>query len=66
MCSITVNNVPEISEVLKGKPVNIHCKGTVKRRTPTKGGEQDMKFIPEGDLYALLFAMQLQKANNEG
>lgn len=30
-----------------------HCKGTVKRRTPTKGGEQEMLFIPEGDIYRL-------------
>ena len=28
-----------------------HCKGAVKRRALTDGGEQEMSFIPEGDIY---------------
>ena len=33
--------------------VSAHCKGAVKRRTLTNGGEQEMNFIPEGDIYRL-------------
>lgn len=39
-----------------------HCKGAVKRRTPTAGGEQDMNFIPESDLYRLVFSSKLPTA----
>ena len=35
------------------KEVRDHCKGSVIRRLPTNGGEQAMKFIPEGDIYRL-------------
>ena len=35
--------------------VAAHCKGAVKRRTLTNGGEQEMSFIPESDLYRLVF-----------
>lgn len=40
-----------------------HCKGTVKRRTPTKGGEQEMLFIPEGDIYRLAARSDLPGAD---
>lgn len=40
-----------------------HCKGTVKRRTPTKGGEQEMLFIPEGDIYRLAAKSELPGAD---
>lgn len=40
-----------------------HCKGTVKRRTPTKGGEQEMLFIPEGDIYRLAARSELPGAD---
>ena len=30
-----------------------HCKGVVKRDTPTQSGIQEMNFIPEGDIYRL-------------
>ena len=33
--------------------ITAHCKGSVIRRLPTNGGKQDMKFIPEGDIYRL-------------
>lgn len=34
--------------------VTKHCKGTLKRRIPTKGGKQMVNVIPEGDLYRLI------------
>ena len=42
--------------------VAAHCKGAVKRRTPTNGGEQEMSFIPESDLYRLVFSSKLPSA----
>lgn len=43
--------------------ITTHCKGTVKRRTPTKGGEQEMLFIPEGDIYRLAAKSELPGAD---
>ena len=37
--------------------------GAVKRRTPTSGGEQDMLFIPEGDLCRLAAKSELPGAS---
>lgn len=42
--------------------VAAHCKGAVKRRTPTKSGVQEMSFIPESDLYRLVFSSKLPTA----
>ena len=42
--------------------VSAHCRGTVKRRTPTKSGEQEMSFIPEGDVYRLIIRSKLPSA----
>lgn len=39
-----------------------HCKGALKRRLPTAGGEQYVKFIPEGDLYRLIVSSKLPSA----
>lgn len=39
-----------------------HCKGSVKRRLLTMGGEQDVKFIPEGDVYRLITHSKLPTA----
>ena len=39
-----------------------HCKGSVKRRLPTAGGEQEAKFIPEGDVYRLIAHSKLPTA----
>lgn len=39
-----------------------HCKGAVTRRTPTNGGEQDMLFITEGDIYRLAARSELPGA----
>lgn len=42
--------------------ISTHCKGSVKRRLPTNGGEQEMKVIPEGDLYRLITHSKLPSA----
>lgn len=42
--------------------ISAHAKGAVKRRTLTSGGEQDMSFIPESDLYRLVFSSKLPTA----
>lgn len=42
--------------------VAAHCKGAVKRRTLTNGGEQEMSFIHESDLYRLVFGSKLPTA----
>ena len=42
--------------------VSKHCKGTLKRRTPTAGGIQEMLFIPEGDVYRLIVHSKLPSA----
>lgn len=39
-----------------------HCKGVAKRDTPTGGGEQSLAFIPESDLYRLIFRSKLPSA----
>ena len=39
-----------------------HYKGTEKRRTPTNGGEQEMLFIREGDIYRLIAHSKLPSA----
>lgn len=42
--------------------ISAHCLGAVKRRLPTPGGEQEMSFIPESDLYRLIFSSKLPNA----
>lgn len=42
--------------------ISKHCKGTLKRRTPTGGGVQEMLFIPEGDVYRLIVNSRLPAA----
>ena len=39
-----------------------HCKGVLKRNIPTNGGDQEMSFIPESDLYRLVFSSKLPTA----
>lgn len=39
-----------------------HCKGVLKRNALTKGGEQEMSFIPESDVYRLAFGSKLPAA----
>lgn len=48
------------------KPQNAiitHCKGALKRGTPTNGGTQEMLFIPEGDVYRLITHSKLPAAD---
>lgn len=40
-----------------------HCKGVVKRDTPTASGSQGMNFIPEGDIYRLAAKSELPGAD---
>ena len=42
--------------------ISLHCKGAVKRRIPTAGGEQEMSFIPESGLYSLILSSKLSTA----
>lgn len=44
------------------KAVRTHCKGVAEISTPTKGGVQAMKFIPEGDVYRLIISSKLPTA----
>lgn len=39
-----------------------HCRGVVKRDTPTASGMQTMSFIPEGDIYRLIIRSKLPGA----
>lgn len=42
--------------------ISIHCRATVKHRIPISGKEQDVNFIPEGDLYRLIVKSKLPSA----
>ena len=42
--------------------ISAHCKGTIKRRTLTRGGEQMLLFISEGDIYRLTTHSKLPQA----
>ena len=44
------------------KAISRHCKGGMKRPILTNGGEQEMSFIPESDLYRLVFSSKLPTA----
>ena len=42
--------------------INRHTRGSVKHRVLTTGGEQEIKFIPEGDLFRLIVKSKLAGA----
>lgn len=42
--------------------VSAHCKGSVKYRYLTNGGKQEVKIIPEGDVYRLIIKSKLPNA----
>lgn len=44
--------------------ISAHCKGAVKRRSLTKGGEQTLTYITEGDLYRLITHSKLPSAES--
>lgn len=43
--------------------ITAHCKGAVKYRDLTEGGMQEMRVIPEGDIYRLIIKSQLPIAD---
>lgn len=43
--------------------ISRHCKGALKHRYLTEGGDQELKIIPEGDVYRLVIKSQLPKAD---
>lgn len=45
------------------KAIRTHCKGVAEMDTPTTGGIQKMKYIPEGDIYRLVIKSQLPSAD---
>lgn len=44
------------------KAVNDHCRAITKRSTPISGKNQDINFIPEGDVYRLIIKSKLPSA----
>lgn len=42
--------------------ISRHCKGALKHRHLTSGGEQEIKIIPEGDIYRLIARSKLPSA----
>ena len=44
------------------KAIRTHCKGVSEIATPTAGGVQNVKYIPEGDIYRLIIKSQLPSA----
>ena len=44
------------------KAIRTHCKGVSEIATPTAGGIQNVKYIPEGDIYRLIIKSQLPSA----
>ena len=44
------------------KALSDHCKGVTKRYTLTKGGNQELNFIPESDVYRLIVHSKLPAA----
>lgn len=47
---------------IPSKAVNAHCKGASKMEVPTNGGNQNMLFINEGDVYRLITHSKLPAA----
>ena len=42
--------------------ISAHCKGVAVLPTPTNGGVQSLKYIPEGDVYRLIVHSKLPSA----
>ena len=55
-------NQPALGYARPNDAVTQHCRATVKRRTPISGKVQDINFIPESDLYRLVFSSKLPTA----
>ena len=58
----------DVCEVLgytdKTQAIRKHCKGSVNHRVLTPGGPQNMKIIPERDLYRLVINSKLPQAES--
>lgn len=56
----------DVAEVLgyarSADAIRMHCKGVDEMETPSAGGMQKMKIIPERDLYRLIFRSRLPEA----
>lgn len=44
------------------KAIRMHCKGVTEMDTPTNGGVQKIKYIPESDIYRLIVSSKLPTA----
>lgn len=57
----------DIAKILEYKrpadAISSHCKGSVKCRVLTNGGNQNLKVIPEGDVYRLIVKAATQSQN---
>ena len=62
MNELMIFNNPALGYKRPADAVTAHCKGSVIRRLPTNGGEQPVKFIPEGDIYRLVIKSELPGA----
>lgn len=69
--TVTVNGEPYLiaNDVAKAlgyavpkDAISRHCKGALKHRCLTDGGEQEVKIIPEGDVYRLIMRSKLPNA----
>lgn len=59
------NDVAKALEYVRPyEAVSAHCKGAVSYRVPTNGGSQEMKIIPEGDIYRLIVKAADQSKNS--
>lgn len=59
-CGLDMTNALKYTN--SSKALGDHCKGVTKRYVPTKGGMQEMSFIPESDVYRLIIHSRLPAA----
>lgn len=72
--TVTIDDKPyfvanDIAKILEYKrpadAISSHCKGSVKCRVLTNGGNQNIKVIPEGDVYRLIVKAATQSQNKD-
>jgi len=60
------NDIADSLEYVRAREaVSAHCKGAVSYRILTNGGEQEVKIIPEGDIYRLIVKAADQSRNSK-
>jgi prophage antirepressor-like protein len=59
-CAIDVAKILGYSN--QSNAISTHCRGALKRGTPTSSGDQEMLFIPESDVYRLIMRSKLPDA----